>query len=125
MGYMAITNLIGAAVYATRVTLLSARKDRQPLIIPDPRETFPFQIRHIWLQSPDLPCSGHHRRLVTPKRTFARLSCYEQHCICLLVFFEIVASVGELLGLFLVRLQCYTIQSTFLTAKPDIYTNHA
>jgi uncharacterized protein involved in high-affinity Fe2+ transport len=59
MGYMAVTNLIGAAVYATRVTMLSARKDRQLLIIPDPRQIFPFQIRHIWLQSPDLPCSGH------------------------------------------------------------------
>jgi hypothetical protein len=120
MGYMAVTNLIGAAVYATRVTMLSARKDRQLLIIPDPRETFPFQIRHIWLQSPDLPCSGHHRRLVTPKRTFARLSCYQQYCIRLLVLFEVVASVRELLGLFFVRLQCYTIQSTFVGAKPEI-----
>ena len=57
----------------------------------DSRKTFPFQIRHIWLQSPDLPCSGRHRRLVAPKRTFARLSCCEQYCIRLLVFFEVIS----------------------------------
>ena len=91
MGCMAVTNLLGATIYATRVTMLSAPKDRQLLIIPDSRETFPFQIRHIWLQSPDLPCSGRHRRLVAPKRTFARLSCCEQYCIRLLVFFEVIS----------------------------------
>jgi hypothetical protein len=49
MGCMAVTNLLGATIYATRVTMLSAPKDRQLLIIPDSRETFPFQIRHVWL----------------------------------------------------------------------------
>ena len=28
MGYMAVINLIGATVYVTRVTMLSARQDR-------------------------------------------------------------------------------------------------
>ena len=43
VGYMAITNSLGAVVYATRVTMLSSRKDRQLLIIQIPERLFPFK----------------------------------------------------------------------------------
>ena len=43
MGCMAVTNLLGATIYATRVTMLSAPKDRQLLIIQIPERLFPFK----------------------------------------------------------------------------------
>jgi hypothetical protein len=78
MGYMAVINLAGAVIYATRVNIPFTR-ETQPLMsltLSGPGKVASLQVRYMGLQPSDLPHSCCIRRMVTSTRASRYLVCH-------------------------------------------------